>query len=45
MDELPINSVKDVNGNVYMIDSILGQGGQGMVCKTKDSAIAVKFVI
>lgn len=45
MDELPINSVKDVNGNIYMIDSILGQGGQGMVCKTKDSAIAVKFVI
>ena len=43
--ELPIKTIKDSNGNSYVLDSVLGQGGQGMVCKTKDSAIAVKFVM
>ncbi|WP_162849734.1 protein kinase domain-containing protein [Anaeroplasma bactoclasticum] len=45
MEELSIKTIKDVNGNMYVLDSILGQGGQGMVCKTKDSTIAVKFVL
>ncbi len=43
--ELPIKTIKDCNGNLYVLDSVLGQGGQGMVCKTKDSAIAIKFVM
>jgi serine/threonine protein kinase len=45
MEELSIKTIKDVNGIMYVLDSILGQGGQGMVCKTKDSTIAVKFVL
>lgn len=43
--ELPIKTIKDNKGNVYVLDSVLGHGGQGMVCKTKDKAIAVKFVM
>lgn len=43
--ELPIKTIKDSKGNVYVLDSVLGHGGQGMVCKTKDKAIAVKFVM
>ncbi len=45
MSDLPISVVKDVNGNVYTLDSVLGQGGQGMVCRTKDSSLAIKFVM
>ena len=45
MEELSIKTIKDVNGNMYVLDSVLGQGGQGMVCKTKDSTIAIKFVL
>ena len=45
MEELSIKTIKDVNGNMYVLDSILGQGGQGMVCRTKDSTIAIKFVL
>lgn len=43
--ELPIKTIKDNKGNVYVLDFVLGHGGQGMVCKTKDKAIAVKFVM
>lgn len=45
MSDLPINVVKDVNGDIYTLDSVLGQGGQGMVCSTKDSSLAIKFVM
>ena len=45
MEEFKLKTIKDTNGIVYNIDSILGQGGQGMVCKTKDSHIAIKFVM
>lgn len=43
--ELPITVVEDINGNKYYLDSVLGQGGQGMVCRTKDSSLAVKFLM
>lgn len=45
MEELSIKTIRDNNGNMYVLDSILGEGGQGVVCKTKDSTIAVKFVV
>lgn len=45
MEEIKLKTIKDTNGNIYTIDLVLGQGGQGMVCKTKDSHIAIKFVM
>lgn len=45
MEEIKLKTIKDTIGNIYTIDSVLGQGGQGMVCKTKDSHIAIKFVM
>ncbi len=44
-EELPIKVVEDNNGNKYYLDSILGQGGQGMVCRTQDKNLAIKFLI
>jgi hypothetical protein len=29
MEELSIKTIKDVNGNMYVLDSILGKCGQG----------------
>lgn len=43
--ELPFSTVKDITGNVYYLDKILGQGGQGMVCRTKDENFAVKLLM
>lgn len=43
--ELPITVVEDINGNKYYLNSVLGQGGQGMVCRTKDSSLAIKFLM
>ena len=39
-----IEKVKDVKGNIIYIDKIIGQGGQGMVCRSLDKNLAVKFV-
>jgi len=40
------NKVEDIYGNViYLEGSPIGQGGQGVVCRTKDKNIAVKFLI
>ena len=44
-EELKIKTINDVKGNTYTLDSVLGKGGQGMVCKTKDKHIAIKFVM
>lgn len=43
--ELPITYVEDINGNKYYLEKVLGQGGQGMVCRTKDENLAVKFLM
>ena len=39
-----IEKVKDIKGNVIYLDRILGQGGQGMVCRSLDKNLAVKFL-
>ena len=39
-----IEKVQAANGNVIFLDSILGQGGQGMVCRSSDRNLAVKFL-
>ena len=39
-----IEKVKDVKGNVIYLDRILGQGGQGTVCRSLDKNLAVKFL-
>lgn len=43
--DLPVKVIKDEYGNIYTLDSVLGQGGQGMVCRTKDKNIAIKLVM
>ena len=44
-NELTITYVEDINGNKYYLEKVLGQGGQGMVCRTKDETLAVKFLM
>mgnify|MGYP000951574947 FL=1 len=40
------NKVEDIYGNVIYLDGEpLGQGGQGIVCRTKDKNIALKFLV
>ena len=39
-----IEKVKDVRGNIIYIDKIIGQGGQGMVCRSLDKNLAIKFL-
>ena len=40
------NKVEDIYGNVIYLDGDpLGQGGQGIVCRTKDKNIALKFLV
>lgn len=40
-----ITEVKDSFDKTHRIKKILGQGGQGVVCRTADSEIVVKFVL
>ena len=40
------NRVEDIYGNIIYLDgNPLGQGGQGVVSRTKDKNIAIKFLI
>ena len=40
------NKVEDVYGNIIYLDGKpLGQGGQGIVCRSKDKNIALKFLV
>jgi hypothetical protein len=41
MEELSIKTIKDVNGNMYVLDSILGQGGQGTLMRTYSLEIII----
>ncbi len=45
MKEVPVKIVEDVNDNKYNIESVIGQGGQGVVCRTTDNNLAVKFLL
>ena len=40
-----ITEVTDSFDNMHRIKKVIGQGGQGVVCRTADSEIVVKFVL
>ncbi len=40
------NKVEDIYGDIIYLDGEpLGKGGQGIVCRTKDKNIAIKFLV
>ena len=43
-EEIKVKKVIDVNGNIHYLDNKIGEGGQGVVYRTKDSSLAVKLV-
>ena len=42
---ITIKQIKDSFDSIHIIQSVLGQGGQGLVCRTENPEIVVKFAL